>query len=97
MKFASKLYVGAAATALCMAAFPAAGQVETPQDDSAATAVEEIVVTGSRIRRSGVQTPTPTTIINAETIRRSGVSEISPAAPRRCTAPTPWRAWPTSS
>ena len=77
MKFASKLYVGAAATALCMAAFPAAAQVETPQDDSAATAVEEVVVTGSRIRRSGVQTPTPTTIINAETIRRSGVSEIA--------------------
>ncbi|HBY42203.1 MULTISPECIES: TonB-dependent receptor plug domain-containing protein [unclassified Brevundimonas] len=77
MKFASKLYVGAAATALCMAAFPAAAQIEAPQDDNAATAVEEIVVTGSRIRRSGVQTPTPTTIINAETIRRSGVSEIA--------------------
>jgi len=77
MKFASKLYVGAAATALCMAAFPAAAQIEAPQDDNAATTVEEIVVTGSRIRRSGVQTPTPTTIINAETIRRSGVSEIA--------------------
>lgn len=39
--------------------------------------LEEIVVTGSRIRRTGVESPTPTTIVDAETIRASGVAEIA--------------------
>lgn len=78
MKYAAKLYAGVAATTLCMAALPAfAQQTAAPQNADEATTVEEIVVTGSRIRRSGTQTPTPTTIINAETIRNSGVSELA--------------------
>jgi len=79
MKLSSKLNAGAAFAVLCMAATPAMAQTApTPtSSDEEATAIEEIVVTGSRIRRSGTQTPTPTTIINAETIAKSGVSELA--------------------
>lgn len=77
MKFATRLHAGAALAALCVTAGPAFAQTETPRSNEEATAVEEIIVTGSRIRRSGAQTPTPTTIIDAETIRNSGVSELA--------------------
>lgn len=77
MKFTSKMKAGAAVAVLCMAATPALAQSAPTSEQEAATAIEEIVVTGSRIRRSGTQTPTPTTIIDAETITKSGVTELA--------------------
>lgn len=78
MKLVVKLHAGVAAAAICMAAFPATAQTQPQTEpDAAASAVEDVVVTGSRIRRSGADTPTPTTIINSEAIRQSGVTEIA--------------------
>ena len=42
------------------------------QGQAGQEAVEEIVVTGSRIRRSNVDTPIPITTVDAQTIRNSG-------------------------
>ncbi len=77
MKFTTTLYAGTAAVALCAVAFPTFAQTTPAQNAEETTTVEEVIVTGSRIRRSGAQTPTPTTIVNAETIRKSGVSELA--------------------
>lgn len=79
MKNTRSLMTGSALIALAMGAMaPAAmAQTETLQSVEEATEVQDIVVTGSRIRRSGTQTPTPTTIVNSETIRQSGVTEIA--------------------
>ena len=63
-----------------MTGLPAFAQTTTTAaqpEDKSAHEVQEIVVTGSRIKRSGTQTPAPTTIVSAETIRQSGVSEIA--------------------
>ncbi|WP_461343864.1 TonB-dependent receptor plug domain-containing protein [Brevundimonas sp. GN22] len=75
----SHLMVSTAVVALSLGAFsPAASaQSANPQNADEIAEVDDVVVTGSRIRRSGTQTPTPTTIINAETIRTSGVSELA--------------------
>ena len=77
MKFATQLYAGAAATAMCLAALPAMAQTATAQTGAEVATVEEIVVTGSRIRRSGTTTPTPTTIVDTAVIEQSGVTEIA--------------------
>lgn len=44
--------------------------------DTADEALEEIVVTGSRIARSGFDTPTPTTVISSAEIERTGLNDI---------------------
>lgn len=73
-----------AGTLLCcsvlasLAAAQENADTDTDDDEPArGRQVEEIVVTGSRIRRTGVESPTPTTIIDSETIRASGVAEIA--------------------
>jgi iron complex outermembrane receptor protein len=40
---------------------------------------QEIVVTGSRIARSGFNTPTPVTVVGAEQIERQGITNIAQA------------------
>ena len=41
--------------------------------------VGEIVVTGSLIRRTGVETPSPVTVLTAESLQRSGITTIADA------------------
>ena len=41
-------------------------------DDSAISAIEEIVVTGSRLRRTDLSAPSPTVIVSEEAVRLSG-------------------------
>lgn len=53
----------------------AAGQDDTANGDDA-DRLEEIVVTGSRIRRSAADTPTPTTMLDADAIEYSGAVNI---------------------
>lgn len=50
---------------------PEAATVETPQED--------LVVTGSRIRRGTIDTPTPIVTVTAEDLRESGDTEIGEA------------------
>lgn len=54
---------------------PSIGQNEAPEvaDDGSAT----IVVTGSRIARTGFDTPTPVTVVGEEQIGRQGASNIA--------------------
>src|SRR5690606_23819120 len=52
---------------------PAAGQPSTEQPDAG----QPIVVTGSRIARSGFTAPTPVTVLGDEQIARQGVSNIA--------------------
>ena len=82
MNFMTKLLTGAAAGGLLLAAFSTEAVAQTPpapdsQTDGDEVVVEEVVITGSRIRRTGADTPTPTTIIGSEVIEQSGVSEIA--------------------
>jgi len=52
----------------------AGGQAADPAP--AQRAQQEIIVTGSRVARSGFQAPTPTTIVGAETIEQRGAVNI---------------------
>jgi len=43
------------------------------------TTVEEVVVTGSLIRRTGVETPSPVTILTTENLKNSGIVTVADA------------------
>lgn len=53
------------------AANPESGAVANPADEDNA-----IVVTGSRVARTGFENPTPTTVVSAEQIANSGLNDI---------------------
>jgi len=65
-----------------VASLPAQAQVSTAADDSAAPAEEEatttadIVITGSRIRRTGYDTVQPTTVLSAATIEQRAATSV---------------------
>lgn len=71
----------AAATLICLAAPAATAQTSPPPSQAApgASTVEEIVVTGSLIRRTGVETPSPVTVLTQESMTKAGISTISDA------------------
>lgn len=50
---------------------------EASEEEAAGVSGSDIVVTGSRIRRSSADSPSPVTVISAETIRSTGQSEIA--------------------
>lgn len=81
MKYNVKLLTGVAAAGILVTltspALAQSQQTQPADKEAEAVSVDDVVVTGSRIRRSGADTPTPTTIINAEAIRQSGVTEIA--------------------
>ncbi len=74
-----KLLAGTAIAGVSMAvATPqAVAQTSQGEDGIVGQSAEDIIVTGSRIIRTGADNPTPTTILNAQTIRQSGVTEIA--------------------
>jgi len=49
---------------------------QTPQQDAGSESIEEVVVTGSRIARSGADTPTPTVVLDAADIAATGAPDI---------------------
>ena len=53
-----------------------AGRTNQTGNDENADAIEQIIVTGSRITRSGLATPTPTVIVGVEEIEASGAVNI---------------------
>ncbi|MFZ3485000.1 TonB-dependent receptor plug domain-containing protein [Sphingomonas sp. 3-13AW] len=85
MKIASKLLGGVALAGIyAVAGVPAAfAQVADAQELPATPSVDDdadsasIVVTGSRIRRTGADNPNPTTVVTSQTIEQSGVTEIA--------------------
>lgn len=62
-------------SAVCAALLP--GFAFAQQEVSGVTAIEDIVVTASRIDRSGFAAPTPTTVLSADEIKLSGASNIA--------------------
>jgi iron complex outermembrane receptor protein len=46
---------------------------------SAGTTVEEVVVTGSLIRRTSTETPSPVTVLTAESLKNSGIVTVADA------------------
>ena len=65
--------IAGAAVAMGMGALPA---VASAQDGQSATQVEEVVVTGSRIRRDATTAPTPLIQISREDIDQSGEANV---------------------
>ncbi|WOK37531.1 TonB-dependent receptor domain-containing protein [Sphingomonas sp. C3-2] len=79
MDILKRLLAGTAIVGATMAATMPHAIAQTSQGEDATHggSSEDIVVTGSRIIRTGADNPTPTTVLNAETIRQSGVTEIA--------------------
>ena len=75
---------------------PAGAQAQqAASDGSSATQVEEIVVTGSRIRRNDLTSSSPLAIVSSETIDNKGFTNVAQAinqqAGRRCGDHPRWR------
>ncbi|NNC25048.1 hypothetical protein HKX41_12985, partial [Salinisphaera sp. USBA-960] len=60
-----------ALSALSAPALAADAEADAPQD-RAATTLDQVVVTGSRIPRASLEGPSPVTVINAEQIDKQG-------------------------
>jgi iron complex outermembrane receptor protein len=61
---------GVSAAVLGSLATAASAQAQTSQAPASAAALEEVVVTGSRVVRDGYQAPTPTTTVGAELLQQ---------------------------
>lgn len=74
------LRAGAAALAvgIALASSSAFAQIATPAADDAGSA-EEIVVTGSAIRRSAQETALPITVISSDTLDKAGITNVADA------------------
>lgn len=77
--FRMHVFSGANVAALLLgAAMPAHAQ-EAAGDADAPTALQEVVVTASRVQRAGFEAPTPTTVLNADTLQKMGTTDIGSA------------------
>src|SRR5690606_36887287 len=65
------------------AAQPAWAQTEAPAAEPEASAVADIVVTGSRIRRPNVEAATPVNVVDAQEIENTGVTNLIDAMARQ--------------
>ncbi|MGU3391160.1 TonB-dependent receptor plug domain-containing protein [Sphingomonas sp. M1A8_2b] len=70
-----------ATTAADASATAQAPATVTPQDTAAPaeTTGQEIVVTGSRFRRTDTETPSPVTVLTTETLTKAGITNINDA------------------
>lgn len=75
------MIAGLAVTAA--AAQPAWAQSETSTTDPEASAVADIVVTGSRIRRPNIEASTPVNVVDAQEIENIGVTNLIDAMARQ--------------
>lgn len=76
MQLRSRLLFTAASAALtAFAALPAFAQ-DAPAQSESATQLDEIVVTASRVNRSGFDAPTPTTVLSSEELDQRGLSQV---------------------
>lgn len=75
------MIAGLAVTAA--AAQPARAQSEVPAPEPEASAVADIVVTGSRIRRPNVEASTPVNVVDAQEIENIGVTNLIDAMARQ--------------
>ena len=72
LRTAVRLALGMGAGALAIGAAPAA----LAQDDGASEGIEEITVTGSRIKRADLDSASPVTVLDRNDILATGVTDI---------------------
>ena len=67
---------GAAATSLSFVSTAGAGPADGPAPDAADTSLQEVTVTGTRIRRVDTETANSVTVIDAKAIQNSGYQTV---------------------
>ena len=77
MKFSTltKLTTGTGALAIALASAPAFAQDEGG-DDAAADGGQAIIVTGSRIARPEIESPSPVSVVGSEDIKLQGTTRV---------------------
>jgi iron complex outermembrane receptor protein len=75
LQSAVHLALGLSAGAFALSLAPNA-LAQNTQDEDADMVVEEIIVTGSRIRRADIDSASPVTILDRETIMAAGVTDV---------------------
>ena len=73
----AQLVCGAAGLAMAVGSAAAAQTADTTPSGAGAAAVEEVVVTGTRVAREGYTAPTPTTSISRETLENQAAVVLS--------------------
>lgn len=73
---AASVLVWAAASPSAMAQAEPQPATEPQVAEDTVASIEDIVVTGSRVARSGFDAPTPTTVMSAEEINQRGLSQV---------------------
>jgi iron complex outermembrane receptor protein len=73
---ASSILISAA---LALSSTAARAQAPAPPPAEGGTAVQEVVVTGTLVRRTNVETPSPVTVLSATQLANQGISSISDA------------------
>lgn len=77
-----RLYAGSALTAMLVAlATPSYAQTAAPTSPAAdaAPAEQEVVVTGTLFRRTNTETPSPVTVLTADSLSKAGITNINDA------------------
>ncbi len=70
------------AAAVAAAGMPAGVAFAQEQQENTTQPMEEVVVTGSILRRTDAETPSPVTIISAETLEERGINTVAEAVQR---------------
>ena len=70
------------AAAVAAAGMPAGVAFAQEQQENTNQPMEEVVVTGSILRRTDAETPSPVTVISAETLEERGINTIAEAVQR---------------
>ncbi len=70
------------AAAVAAAGMPAGVAFAQEQQETTTQPMEEVVVTGSILRRTDAETPSPVTVISAETLEERGINTIAEAVQR---------------
>ncbi|PAL22190.1 TonB-dependent siderophore receptor [Sphingopyxis sp. GW247-27LB] len=66
---------------IALVSAPAFAQ-DAPADEGAATSDDTIVVTGSILRRTDTETPSPVTVLSSETLQERGINTVADAVQR---------------
>ncbi len=74
--------------AAIVAAMQVAGLQAHAQDAAPAPAVQQVTVTGSNVRRTDSETPSPVQVLSAEDIRNSGYTSVGDVL--HTSRPTTW-------
>src|SRR5688572_29483101 len=70
------------AAAVAAAGMPASVAFAQEQQETTNQPMEEVVVTGSILRRTDAETPSPVTVISAETLEERGINTVAEAVQR---------------